>query len=641
MDDILRLILKLDGALLYSADNLFKWIIVPSHMTAVMDNPTVYTMWRFVRDFFNTTLIMILLFSAFATIFQASTNYNYKKVLINLIIMALLVNFSYPIARFIIDMSNIFMYGFLNQLGGDGSFWNIVEKSGILGIINGAEGKTADSYFLLAAVIFTFMFAITMLTIAVLLVIRTIALTIFIIFSPIAFLGSTLPGTDLANAASGWWKEFMKYCFAGPIMIFMLVLANRMMIAVADSAGGLKLSADGGTLSSSVSSISFFVLPLVILWIGIERAQSSGIAGASMVVGQGTKMMKWVGNAPHRTAWWAAKKTGVPGGIQQKWTNWKKSGLLGSDRQAEREARIAGSGPFAVPNVIDQTQLKRIKETKERLNIDNTSEADLRRIAANGTQYERAAAIQRLAELGATTQNDLNNVRAAFGETSQVFMQLVNKVKTYDPVAAFSHITDPARWQEMMQSHMRSNQFDAKKLSANTLGNTNFMQMAFQEQAISNKDLEDLRGKSVAHGNNIDASLAAIAGNFANLNAADPNLSPEQLRINRNVQMAHFAQIGGFHGSITGDQDSRTQIISRLDKDTAKRMSTNTITNYADDIANNIRTNRYKNIVLNMDDEAAQRELNHQMQNTQQNSPTAQNISRLAGRDHDLMHIHN
>ncbi|MCX6761501.1 MAG: hypothetical protein NTY33_01460, partial [Candidatus Moranbacteria bacterium] len=268
MTEILQLLLKLDGALLYSAKNIFSWIVVPDNMTAVMSNTTVYTMWRFVRDFFNMSLIMILLFSAFATVFQASTGYHYKKVLLNLVIMALLVNFSYPIARFIIDMSNVFMYGFLNQLNGAGSFWDIVEKSGVLKIITQDGAAKPDNYYLLAAVIFTFMFAITMLTIAILLVVRTIALTIFIIFSPIAFLGSTQPGTDLANAASGWWKEFMKYCFAGPIMIFMLVLADRMMTAATGAAGGLKLSADGGTLSSSVSSISFFAIPLVILWIG-------------------------------------------------------------------------------------------------------------------------------------------------------------------------------------------------------------------------------------------------------------------------------------------------------------------------------------------------------------------------------------
>ncbi|MCX6761676.1 MAG: hypothetical protein NTY33_02425, partial [Candidatus Moranbacteria bacterium] len=88
------------------------------------------------------------------------------------------------------------------------------------------------------------------------------------------------------------------------------VLADRMMTAATGAAGGLKLSADGGTLSSSVSSISFFAIPLVILWIGIERAQSSGIAGASMVVGAGTKFMSWTGKtlSGYRAGRWVATK---------------------------------------------------------------------------------------------------------------------------------------------------------------------------------------------------------------------------------------------------------------------------------------------------------------------------------------------
>jgi hypothetical protein len=294
---ILKVMLKVSWLVFSAAKTIFEWIIVPDNMTTVMDNTVVYEMWLFVRDFFNTMLIMILLFSAFATIFQASASYHYKKVLLNLVLMALLVNFSYPIARFIIDLSNIFMYDFLNQMEGSKSFWTVIQNSGLNKIIG---GKNADPAYLLSAVIFTFMFAITMLTIAILLIIRTIALTVFIIFSPIAFLGSTQPGSDLANASSDWWKEFMKYCFSGPIMIFMLVLASRMMVGTTEAFKGLTSLANveapnNADLSSAIASVSFFALPLVILWIGITKAQSSGIAGANMVVGQGTKAMKWAG----------------------------------------------------------------------------------------------------------------------------------------------------------------------------------------------------------------------------------------------------------------------------------------------------------------------------------------------------------
>lgn len=312
---ILKIMLKIDSVLLSVAETIFSWIVVPNNMTAVMNNSAVYTMWRFVRDFFNTTLIMILLFSAFATVFGASTGYHYKKVLLNLVIMALLVNFSYPIARFIIDVSNVFMYGFLNQLGGSGSFMSIINASHVKDIItSGQNMPKPDISYLFAAVIFTFMFAITLVTIAILLVVRTVALTVFIIFSPIAFLGTTQPGTDLASAASGWWKEFMKYCFAGPIMVFMLVLANQMMIGISSAANGLgtiaKLQANDAALSGLISSISFFSIPLVILWIGIEKAQKSGIAGSEMVVGQGMKLMSWTGKtlSGYRAGRWVATK---------------------------------------------------------------------------------------------------------------------------------------------------------------------------------------------------------------------------------------------------------------------------------------------------------------------------------------------
>ena len=292
----LKLMLDFTIILLSIAETIFQWIVDANTMTAIIDNNAVYQTWRTVRDAFNIAFIMVLLFSAFATVFQVS-KYNYKAVLQNLIIMALLVNFSYPIARFIVDVSNVIMYGFLQNMGGDASFVSVIEKSGVTEF---SKTKSSSLVFLLFAIIFTFIFGMTLLIIAVLLVIRTITLAVYIMFSPIAFVGSILPGTKLASTGSEWWTKFMQTCFSGPIMVFMLFVANSLMIAVMGlrkgtlsklavrQAGGL----EANLLQELIVNASFFSLPIVVLWIGIMEAQKSGLAGANAVVGAGVKAMK-------------------------------------------------------------------------------------------------------------------------------------------------------------------------------------------------------------------------------------------------------------------------------------------------------------------------------------------------------------
>ena len=320
-------------------------------MNAVIDNAAIYTAWAMVRDVLNIAFILMLLFSAFATIFQVD-KFSYKRILLTLVIMALLVNFSYPIARFIIDLSNVMMYYFVNALHiGDapsGSFFvKITKDSGALGsIIYPSQGVGSDTTFLLSAVIFTFIYAITLLVIAVMFVIRTVALAILVIFSSLAFTGSFIP--FLSSHASSWWNNLFKYAFFGPIMIFMLYIASQMMsfIGVATRGSMDKIAANQSNSPGFIAAVAFFAVPLVILWFGLGVAQSMSIIGASAVTGRGKKFAIWAGGfaatAPFRGTSWAVKQTGLPGGMKNRYDKFRKTGFFGSDKREEREAMWSG-----------------------------------------------------------------------------------------------------------------------------------------------------------------------------------------------------------------------------------------------------------------------------------------------------------
>ncbi|MDP1619484.1 MAG: hypothetical protein Q8M12_00635, partial [bacterium] len=109
----LIVVLHVAGWVLNIAVILFAWIIDAEKLRAILVHPAIFKSWSLVRDFLNIGFILVLLFSAFSTIFQVD-KYSYKKILLWLVIMALLVNFSYPITRFIIDVSNTLMYTLLS-----------------------------------------------------------------------------------------------------------------------------------------------------------------------------------------------------------------------------------------------------------------------------------------------------------------------------------------------------------------------------------------------------------------------------------------------------------------------------------------------------------------------------------------------
>lgn len=295
----LLVMLRLFGVLLSATAVLFSWIVDPERMKMIIDNAAIYNTWAMVRDTLNIAFILFLLFSAFATVFQVD-KYSYKKILLTLVIMALLVNFSYPITRFIIDLSNMMMYYFLNNLDiGSATFTKFAEHSALSNIINGGN-VDSDSTYLLAAVIFVFIFTITLLVIAVLFLIRSIMLAILIIFSSVAFVGAAIPVSELSSNAGKWWTQLFKNAFWGPIMVFMLYVAVTMMdyISTAGMGDMNKIAVDQSAKNPDfLAAISFYMIPLVILWVGLGMAQTMGVVGAKAVTDRGQKFLKSVGKS--------------------------------------------------------------------------------------------------------------------------------------------------------------------------------------------------------------------------------------------------------------------------------------------------------------------------------------------------------
>ncbi len=378
------------------AVTLFGWAIDPARMTAVISSDSVYLGWKNVRDFLNIAFILFLLFSAFCTIFQIQ-KYSYKSTLLNLVLMALLVNFSFPIARFIIDVSNVLTYTLISSLfplGISNLSGSLAGISKLGDIINPGNANLAP---LIVADIFLFIFGVTFLVMALLFIIRIIALAVLIIFSPIAFTGSIIPG--LQEKASGWWTQLFNYSFFAPIMIFMLYIATGLAGSMSTELGKTisKLASKNSSEPDWLANLCSFIIPIVVLWLGIMFGKGMAGSVAESAIGLAKKGILGAGAIAGGAAMLGFKKTGVPGGIQQAW---KQKIAQPSDRfRQNQEAKVAGF--FGDKTAAERNMKTRAAEYEK----DKISESDLKNWATKGD----AAAVYALANAGKIDEETFTN----------------------------------------------------------------------------------------------------------------------------------------------------------------------------------------------------------------------------------------
>lgn len=232
----------------------------------------VFGVWRILLNFVNMFFILFLIIIAFNTIF--STGESYQKAIPNLIIIALLINFSFTIAQNLVGtadgLSNIFIKvinpdklgdTFMNASGiaklSTSTGQSFVTKDGTAPIgfetgvallklhplfgplINAAATEPAATESaritnILIAEIFFIVFggiAIFSFTVGLIFVIcRLVIIWLLLALAPIAWIGYILPGMKKATW-SRWWHNLIGWSLIIPVYLFFLMFALMFMNA--------------------------------------------------------------------------------------------------------------------------------------------------------------------------------------------------------------------------------------------------------------------------------------------------------------------------------------------------------------------------------------------------------------------------
>lgn len=254
------------------AGKFFDWAFAYSVTDTSYRSSFVVEGWAIVRDICNIFFIFVLLYAAFKAIFGS---HEAKSIIINVIIIGLLINFSLLATRIMVDASNILARLFYTSQaievktdassnysrGGidtqaDVGLGEIALSTALVDKVNpqdiiirsskitvqddalGSDQATSTqsksggigvgSFFLitLMASIVNIIGFFVFLSVGLIFISRVIGLWLAMVLSPLAFFSYTVPKFSSAKIFGwkNWWSDTLGLCFVAPIFMFFLYL---------------------------------------------------------------------------------------------------------------------------------------------------------------------------------------------------------------------------------------------------------------------------------------------------------------------------------------------------------------------------------------------------------------------------------
>ena len=311
--------------LLFASINVLEIFITQQTLWLIQLQPMTQAGWDFVVGLANMLLIVVFIIIAFALIFKLE-NFQTKKALPMLLIVAFLLNFSLLFVNMIIDVSQIIFTTILNAL--DEDFWPMV-KDAIMGplwptlialivliagliVIFSIPIASTFGQIIFASIFIPIILPFLMLifvqmmlfyplalmfaVFAFLFAARVFVLQILAVLAPLAFISLILPQTRFFWTF--WLKTFTQWIFLGIFFLFLLVLGFSMLAYLTPTFPAPSeieaptilapiIAVFRGIISFAVYYFSVFVYVTVILYIGKKFLPEGAQGVISAVEGAG------------------------------------------------------------------------------------------------------------------------------------------------------------------------------------------------------------------------------------------------------------------------------------------------------------------------------------------------------------------
>ncbi len=275
----------------------------------ILAMPAVQVGWVLMRDVANLGFVLGIIVIAFATIIRQQ-NYGVKNLLVKLIVAAVLVNLSLPIAGLALDAAGIPTQFFIDKISnntGTAQFGQALASVFKIQVINETAKSSASialnalgaSSVIISSTFFSAIFSlavfITLAAIGIMLLIRFVAIGMLLIVMPLAILFAVFP--KFSSNFDKWLEQFLRWTFFAPTVLFFIYLAiytvkvqEGVFFAIA-----AKLQADPSSAAAALPGIAktfgsnpAYLIGSMILMIGLAMgglfvANSISLMGGSAV----------------------------------------------------------------------------------------------------------------------------------------------------------------------------------------------------------------------------------------------------------------------------------------------------------------------------------------------------------------------
>ena len=276
------------------------------------DEGMVVMGWKLIRDFTNLIFIFALFVIAFTLILDLDTGSkvsmtsNPKRTIARVLLMALLINFSFFLGRVVIDISNKMSQQFYTNMSKAPQITTTANDSqtdvqsfytsspGVHSIASAVISQVNPQNFLLAnsniskigpgtygfflflslaSACFNIFLIYIFLSIALLFISRTVGLFLGIIISPLAFVSYTIPSLQKQPyiGFDDWMKQFMGLAFMAPIFLFFMYISIQFL--------KMPLSTSGDSGSMTIAAKTLFSFAMVGMFLTFAKRISKDMSG--------------------------------------------------------------------------------------------------------------------------------------------------------------------------------------------------------------------------------------------------------------------------------------------------------------------------------------------------------------------------
>lgn len=357
------------GWIIDIARDIFERVITQAFNSELFHATFLDNAWSSVKEFSNLILAFFLIIIALATILDIGIGglsaFNAKKTIPKLIFIALAVNFSLVVSRFLLDIfqspmffiakSSVVIGGthvgigegikYLSdtaKLGGGSDTINSFVKS--LGSDKEARAFVARAITRFLMLLFL---GVAFTILSIMFLIRVVALWFLLILAPIAWVISIMPFPGTGGMMRTWWSHFMGWAVYGFMAVFFMYITAIILSAIDTEAqlqSSFNLSFELFNADQAIGNMLYigkYLVAVIGIWMALVGARK-GSDTAGMVAGAVGGFI--AGNVFSRVKKWGRHPTTIP--------------LVGRGIQKGTGAALAKTGGFLTGEGIKPTRFE-------------------------------------------------------------------------------------------------------------------------------------------------------------------------------------------------------------------------------------------------------------------------------------------